>query len=662
MNEVEHLAHAAHESSLLPWIILLPLLGAILNGLFGKRYSQKTVSLIGVGSVVTAFVLSTLEVIRLAGLPEGDYLSVDLWRWFSAGELNVELSFMIDRLSAIMLMVVTGVGSLIHVFSTGYMKTDEGYARYFAYLNLFMFSMLLLILGKNLLVLFVGWEGVGLCSYLLIGFWFSDMEKAEAGQKAFITNRVGDLAFLIGTFILLFYSYGSLDFVGVGGAGGLPQTAAYLGDKAPGMLTLVCILFFIGATGKSAQIPLYVWLPDAMAGPTPVSALIHAATMVTAGVYMMARLNFMFALSDVAMTVVAVVGALTALFAATIGLVQNDIKKVLAYSTVSQIGFMVVSVGVGGFVGAIFHLMTHAFFKACLFLGSGSVIHALHHEQDIRKMGGLKAKLPVTRWTFLISCLAIAGIPFFAGFFSKDEILFFAATAHREGSNPMLFVYIVSVVAALCTAFYMFRLYFLTFEGKYRGDKHTWDHAHEEPVMNWPLIVLAGLATVGGFVGLPHFLHAHALEGWLEPIFGWLYEGEHAIFHVSHSAGLEIALMLGSVLIALLGIAFAWRLYMREKLPEAPVDAWWHKLLMNKYYVDEFYDAVLVRPLRATASFCHRVVDVRIIDGLFVRGSARLVGAVGDGLRFFQNGDVQAYVTAIVVGIAAILVVVEYLL
>jgi len=657
-------ARTPHPSELLAIIVLLPLIGAFINGVFGRHLSKRTVAFFGVGSVAASFGLSVVAVIQLMGMPKEDFLFADLWRWFSSGEVTIELSLLLDHLSAVMLLVVTGVGGVIHVFSLGYMRDDPSFHRYFSYLNLFMFSMLLLILGKNLLVMFVGWEGVGLCSYLLIGFWFTDMQKAEAGQKAFITNRVGDLAFLIGTFILLFYSWGSLDFIGSDGMSGLQTTAEQLAAAPHGVtvITIVTMLFFIGATGKSAQIPLYVWLPDAMAGPTPVSALIHAATMVTAGVYMMARLNYMFALSEVTMTVVAIVGAVTAFVSASIALVQNDIKKVLAYSTVSQIGFMVVGIGVGAFTGAIFHLMTHAFFKATLFLGSGSVIHALHHEQDIRKMGGLKKKLPVTRWTFLIACLAIAGIPVFAGFFSKDEILFFAATAHRSGAAPLTLVYIVSALAALMTAFYMFRLYFLTFEGEYRGDKHTWDHAHEEGVMNWPLIILAFLSTVGGFLGLPHFLHAHVLDGWFEPLFGWLYGGhgghDHALYVLSHDAGTEIGLMAVSVVLALVGIGLAWRLYMSGKLPVAPVEAGWHKVLTNKYYVDEFYDLVLIRPLRAVARFLYRIFDVKFIDGLFVRGSAQLVSKIGDGLRVLQNGDVQAYVTAIVVGLAAVLILV----
>ncbi len=661
-NAVESADFFTH-AELLPWIVLLPLLGAAINGLFGKRMSKGAVTFFGVGSVVAAFVLSCIEVSRLAELESGALAST-LWTWFSSFELHIDIAFSLDQLSAVLLLVVTGVGSLIHIFSIGYMRSDEGYWKYFSYLNLFMFSMLLLILGKNLLVLFVGWEGVGLCSYLLIGFWFKDMPKAEAGQKAFVTNRVGDLAFLIGAFILLFYSQGTLDFHE------LKQTAASMHTDQPVELTIVCLLFLVGACGKSAQIPLYVWLPDAMAGPTPVSALIHAATMVTAGVYLMVRTNFMFSASETAMTVVAIVGAATALMAATIALVQNDIKKVLAYSTVSQIGFMVAAVGVGGYVAAVFHLMTHAFFKACLFLGAGSVIHALHHEQDIRKMGALKKKLKVTRWSFLISCLAIAGIPLFSGFFSKDEILFTAFTTSHWGADPKMYVFGMLLLAAFCTAFYMFRLYFLTFEGEYRGDKHTWDHAHEETVMNIPLMVLGFLAAAGGLLGLPHFTHAHFLHGWLQPVLGFVkgkapdgtplefiqVGGENAFTYV-HDTNTELMLMGLSVLVAAIGILLAWRLYKRpaSELPKAPVDAWWHRLLSNKYYVDEFYDATIVRPLRGTANLLHKVVDVGLIDGLLVKGPAKTLGKIGDGLRMFQNGDVQAYATVVVVGMAAAL-------
>ena len=653
----------AHPADLLAWVILLPLIGALINGVFGKKLAHRTVTLVGVGSVALAFLFAAIEVARLSALPDGDYLVVKGWTWFDSGELNVGFDFMLDRLSAVMVLVVTGVGALIHVFSTGYMREDEGYARYFSYLNLFMFSMLTLILGKNLVVLFVGWEGVGLCSYLLIGFWYKEMPKAEAGQKAFIANRVGDLAFLIATFILVYYTHGSLDFMSDGGVAGAVthlQTVGATGSSGGGDTTLlvICVLYFVAVCGKSAQIPLYVWLPDAMAGPTPVSALIHAATMVTAGVYLMARLNPLFAASPTAMAIVAVMGGATALFAATIALVQNDIKKVLAYSTISQIGFMVLAIGVGNFTGAIFHLMTHAFFKACLFLGSGSVIHALHHEQDIRQMGGLKQKLPITNLSFFVSCLSIAGIPFFAGFFSKDEILFNALTTQIAGQAPNVIAGAMGLLAAACTAFYMFRLYYLTFGGTYRGDPHVYEHAHEEVSMTFPLVVLAVLAAVGGFVGIPHLIPgAHALDEWLSPNFGWLADHEGGPIHYLHSVSIELAVILASVAIGVIALLYARRLYHRPaaELPVAPVHARWHRVLTNKYYIDELYDAVLVRPLRATAAFLYEVIDVRVIDGVFVRGSALSLGALGKGLRYLQNGDVQAYVTVFVVGLATAL-------
>ena len=643
-------------SSLLPIIVLLPLLGAVLNGVLGRRLSKGWVTTLGVGSVALAFAVSVVAVVDLASLDGGQGSAAALvstvWTWIDSGNLTVSVSFLLDPLSAVMLLVVTGVGSLIHVFSVGYMGKDEAYWRYFAYLNLFMFSMLLLILGKNLLVLFVGWEGVGLCSYLLIGFWFQDMTKAEAGQKAFVTNRVGDFGFLLAIFILLYYSQGDLDFgrlqavVGPGGA---------LQD--PATITLVCLLFFLGACGKSAQIPLHVWLPDAMAGPTPVSALIHAATMVTAGVYMMARLNFLFSASGDAMATIACVGAVTALFAASIALVQNDIKKVLAYSTVSQLGFMVLAIGVGGFVAGIFHLMTHAFFKACLFLGSGSVIHALHHEQDIRKMGGLKAAMPVTAMTFFVSCLAIAGIPLLSGFFSKDEILFVAFTSSHQGAAPLQIAFYIALVAALMTAFYMFRLYYLTFEGDYRGDPDALEHAHEERVMTLPLIVLATLAAVGGFFGVPEGLGfgmiPHVLHDWLAPVF----QGGMDHFTYSHDHGLEYTLIGVSVAVGVSGWLLARRIYKRpaEALPVAPVGALWHRILTNKWYVDEIYDALIIGPLRRLANVLYRRADSQLIDGLMVHGTSRLIARVGDGLRTLQNGDVQAYVTAVVVGLAVFL-------
>ncbi len=642
-------------TDLLPWIIVLPLLGAVFNGLFGARLSKRTVTAVAIGAVVGSFALSVAAVWRLIELHDttpNPALVSNVWNWLTSGVLTVDVSFLLDPLSAVMLLVVTGVGSLIHLFSVGYMHADKAYWRYFCYLNLFMFSMLLLILGKNLLVLFVGWEGVGVCSYLLIGFWYTDMDKAIAGKKAFIVNRIGDFAVLLAIFILLFYSRGTLDFgqlaTTVGPNGALQDT---------GTITLVCLLLFAGATGKSAQIPLYVWLPDAMAGPTPVSALIHAATMVTAGVYLMARMNFMFVLAPDAMTVIATVGALTALFAATIALVQNDIKKVLAYSTVSQIGFMVLAVGVGAFTAAIFHLMTHAFFKACLFLGSGSVIHAMHHEQDIRHMGGLRKKLPVTAVTFFVSCLAIAGVPFLSGFFSKDEILFRVFTNAYTDAAPLTVLFFIGLLAALCTAFYMFRLYYLTFEGEYRGDHHTWDHAHEERVMNIPLIVLAVLAALGGLLGVPEGLgfgvFPNVLEEWLHGVFDTV--GTRYTLSTDHA--LEYTLMTISVVVALAGMFTARHLYKRpaDRLPAAPTGAFWHRLLTNKWYVDEAYHFLFVRPFMALAGFTHRVLDVKLIDGVFVRGSAKTVGFIGDALRRVQNGDVQAYVTALVVGVALLL-------
>ncbi len=642
-------------SEYLPLIVLLPLLGAMINGLMGKHLPKGVVTFTALAAVFGSFFISCLAVADLAIWAEHVHdqpevypaLHATVWTWIDSGWLTVTLSFLLDPLSAVMLLVVTGVGSLIHVFSVGYMGSDKAYWRYFAYLNLFMFAMLLLILGDNALVLFVGWEGVGLCSYLLIGFWYDDMHKAAAGQKAFIVNRIGDFCFLLGLFLLLYYTQGDLDFlrlrevVGEGGA---------LQDE--GTITLICLLFFAGAAGKSAQIPLYVWLPDAMAGPTPVSALIHAATMVTAGVYMMCRLSFLFAAAPSALAIIALVGGATALLSATIALVQNDIKKVLAYSTVSQLGFMVLGVGVGAFVAAIFHLMTHAFFKACLFLGSGSVIHALHHEQDIRQMGGLKERLPVTRWTFLASCIAIAGIPPLAGFWSKDEILFVAFTSQHPGVAPILYkiAWAMGMLAALGTAFYMFRLYYLTFEGEYRGDPHVLDDAHEESVMVWPLRILGILAIGGGLVGTPW---AHVFGTWLEPSLA----GGMEWFHYSHDHGLEYTLMGVSAAIAVAGWFIARKVYLvpHERLPVAPVGAAWHRTLMNKWYVDELYEALITGPLRHLAGILHRVADVRLIDGLAVVGTARAIKAFGDLARRVQTGDVQTYATLVAVGTAILL-------
>ncbi len=505
-------------------IVALPFVGVLLNGLLldwigralGKKAhelltSRMVVGTIGVLAIASAFfvalhaVFSHLPLMKGHGHESAPWLSYTLWNWMKVGGISIDLKFLLDPLSAVMLLVVTGVSSVIHLYSVGYMGHDPAHRKYFTFLNLFVFFMILLVLGDNLAVMFIGWEGVGLCSYLLIGFWYEDKAKAQAGKKAFVVNRIGDFGFILGIF-MIGTATGHLDFAGIRENAGMLTTGEVLGIST---ITLTCLLLFLGATGKSAQIPLYVWLPDAMAGPTPVSALIHAATMVTAGVYMIARLNFLYVLSPPALAVVALVGAGTAVFAAAIGFAQNDIKKVLAYSTVSQLGYMFMAVGVGAFTAGIFHLMTHAFFKACLFLGAGSVIHALHERQDIQEMGGLRKKLPHTHWTFLVSVLAIAGAPLFSGFFSKDEILWRAFSA-QFAYAPWVpkTVWVLGVLGAGMTAFYMFRLYFLTFAGKFRGAAELQEKIHESPkVMTVPLMILGSLAVIGGWVGAPHVFH-----------------------------------------------------------------------------------------------------------------------------------------------------------
>ncbi|MFH1130584.1 MAG: NADH-quinone oxidoreductase subunit L, partial [Pseudomonadota bacterium] len=566
----------------------------------------------------------------------------------------------------------------IHVYSTGYMSHDTDYARFFGYLNLFTGAMLLLVLGDNLVVLFIGWEGVGLCSYLLIGFWYDKDgttdwgdANASAGKKAFIVNRVGDFAFILGM-LVLFCATGTLNIQDLAGhteellRGWTPLGIDFLHTTIAGGAAL---LLLIGATGKSAQIPLFVWLPDAMAGPTPVSALIHAATMVTAGVYMVCRLNFVYVLSPTVMGVVALVGGATALFAATIGIVQNDIKKVLAYSTISQLGYMFLGAGVGAFAAGIFHLFTHAFFKACLFLCAGAVIHALHGQQDIMKMGGLRSRLPITRWTFLLSTLAIAGIPIFAGFFSKDEILWKALST----GNPAwpswfpLLLYVLGMAGAFCTSFYMFRLYFLTFEGPTRVDDHTLKTLHR-PGMNmaFPLMVLAFGATILGFLGLPGEKH-NFFHHWLAPVLEQGYhKGEHAGVKMvganalAHNHGLEYGLMGLSVLVALLGILLAFRLFGKGPSLSAKHLASrfsrLHRMLQFKYWVDEIYDAIIVKPLKWVArNVLFKIVDVFFIDLLAVNGSAFVVDGVGRMARWIQNGNLQHYLVAFAVGIAVII-------
>jgi len=698
------------------WLIpLLPLLGAVFNGFFGKaiqaRHGRGPVNFVACASVFVSFGLSVYTFVMLLGA-EPRVFGNKLWTWFHVGDLQVDFAFLVDPLTAIMLLVVTGVGFLIHVYSTGYMAHDDGHYRYFAYLNLFVWAMLTLVLGDNLLVLFIGWEGVGLCSYLLIGFWFTDIQKAQAGMKAFITNRIGDLGFIVGAFALFWalqrHGVATLNFME------LREVASVLAnDKIFGvdLVTFVTLCFFVGATGKSAQIPLYVWLPDAMAGPTPVSALIHAATMVTAGVYMIGRLNFLYSMAPDTLLVVAIIGAATALFAATIGLVQNDIKKVLAYSTVSQLGYMFLGMGVAAYAAGIFHLMTHAFFKACLFLGSGSVIHAMHEEQDIRKMGGLRKWMPRTFWTFLISTLAIAGIPGLSGFFSKDEILWKSwSSAH---GHPALWA--VGALAAGMTAFYMFRLVFLTFFGECRAAEETRKHLHESPnSMTMPLVVLAVLAIVGGWVGIPAALGGgNEFEHFLAPVFaapgaaspghgaepGHAGEAGHAMAAAVHvrlasaaadgAAGhhhdpLEYVLMALSVLIALSGIGLAHLMYVRNPALPGALAARTrgvYQLLYNKYWVDELYFATVIAGVRG-ASRVFSTFDAWVVDGIvngmgsLTRAAAWLGGAIdryivdglvnflgflfrsfGGGVSRLQTGVVQNYFLAVFGGVIVLILI-----
>jgi len=626
------------------WLIpALPALGVLFNLFVGPRLGKAAVSLVAPGVVGAACVVSGYAVLQLVGLPPGSALTQTLWPWISAGTLHVDVAFHLDALSAVMVLVVTGVGFLIHVYSVGYMAHDPGYPRYFTYLNLFTCAMLILVLADSLPVLFVGWEGVGLCSYLLIGFWYDKEANASAGKKAFVVNRIGDAGFLLGVF-LLFWNLGpgthTLRFT---------EIASLAGSLPVSVVTAITLLLFVGATGKSAQLPLYVWLPDAMAGPTPVSALIHAATMVTAGVYMIARLNFLFILAPVTLTVIATIGAATALFAASIGLLQTDIKRVLAYSTVSQLGYMFLAVGVGAFGAGIFHLMTHAFFKGLLFLGSGSVIHGMGGEQDMRKMGGLRHRLPITFATFLVATLAITGIPGFAGFFSKDAILA-AAFASPHGGR---WLWLVGVLAAGLTSFYMFRLVFLTFFGDCRADEHTQLHLHESPPsMTMPLIILAGLSAVGGWVGLPAgWLWGNRFEAFLQPVLG----GAHAAGHLTEAT--ELVLMGVSVLAAFAGLGLAYVFYITQpELPERlaeqlPALA---TVIRNKYYVDEIYEAVFVRPTVALSSWLWREVDEAVIDGL-VNGTAETIGASSGLWRRLQTGNVQHYALSMLLGAMAIL-------
>lgn len=668
----------------LAWIAVLPLLGAFINLTLGRYFSKSWVHTVAIGAVAASCVLSGVLVFwglfqHAPGAAEPLWktggIAQTAWSWLEVGGFKAELAFRLDSLSAVMIMIITFVGTWIHIYSTGYMAHDPGYARYFGYLNLFTGAMLILVLAANLPVMFIGWEGVGLCSFLLIGFWYENEDYANAGRKAFVVNRIGDFCFLLGMF-LLYWAVKSLDFADLKN---VANGAAYISNEwganhatvwgSERLAAAAGILLFVGACGKSAQLPLFVWLPDAMAGPTPVSALIHAATMVTAGVYMVCRLSFLYSTSTTASIVVATIGLLTALVAAFIAFAQTDLKKVLAYSTVSQLGFMFVAAGTGNYTAAVFHLGTHAFFKACLFLGAGSVMHGMEHggahtPGDITKMGGLRKHMPITRITFLISCLAIAGIFPFAGFFSKDEILGGEWGAHPPGWGPYgRVLWAGLLVAALGTAFYMWRLYFLVFAGNERSEEAK--HAHESPAsMTSALAILALFATIAGFIGIPHLTSLHlpeswpSLAHWLEPsvTHSWYVTGTEQIPMESEAGdAMTIELMAIALGVALVGIAGAWVLYGRgpsrslARIVNGPL-AGAYQASKHKLWFDEIYDAAIVRPFRILARGLFEIVDRFIIDTVAINGSAFVVGLFGRLARWFQNGQVQRYLAGLVVG------------
>ena len=712
----------ASNFTLLAIVLALPALGAFVNGIFGKRLGKQGVRLMALAAVGGSFLAS---VATFLALKSGGTLSWTAWRWFTISgrhgqQVPIDVAFSVDAMSATMMLVITGIGFLIHLYSSEYMRKDDSYHRFFAYLNLFIFAMLTLVMADNMALLFVGWEGVGLCSYLLIGFWFGDDKNASAGKKAFIVNRIGDFGLLLAIAMIVYFT-GTVKWSGIEAAAGNLVTSVKVwpignlsAETLPGFVarvlipakpvlvygsTLVGLAVLLGAAGKSAQIPLYIWLPDAMAGPTPVSALIHAATMVTAGVYLVARLSFVFVLSPAAMATVAVVGAATAIFAASIGLFQTDLKKVLAYSTVSQLGFMFIGVGVGAFAAGFFHVFTHAFFKACLFLGAGSVIHAMHariHDtdksQDMRNMGGLGKHMPITRWTFLASCLAIAGVPPLAGFWSKDEILwkaFSAKVATNRGSSDLPMwtwpdwlgptIYWVGIAAATMTAFYMFRAYFMTFEGNFRGWKIVkgWkdaghghghdDHHHEEEgplqgptphespwAMTAPLVILAAFAVGAGFLNA-HALHVAPLEHFLAPVFA---KAQAAMtWRAPGIKKMELMMMAPGVLAFVVGGGLAWFIYRKndgaQEKSFAKSYPRLYKLIYDKWRIDELYDATVVGMVDALADI-FVMADKWIIDGILARVSAALVGAAGTVLRAFQTGRVQAYSASMVVGLCGL--------
>jgi NADH-quinone oxidoreductase subunit L len=642
-------------------IPLIPFTGFLINGLLGQKIGRSGVYCIGCSSIGLAFLFSILAVYQLACSPAGDRLLVQsLWSWMAVGNLNIDVSLMIDPLSAVMVLVVTGVSFVIHIYSIGYMAHDESYWRFFSYLNMFVFFMIMLVLGSNYIVMFVGWEGVGLASYLLIGFWYKENVNADAGKKAFIVNRIGDFGFLLGMF-LMFVTFGSLSYLDVFPKAVSMYEHGLLAMNSPVMIA-ICLLLFLGATGKSAQIPLFVWLPDAMAGPTPVSALIHAATMVTAGVYMVARTNILYTLAPTALLVLVLMSAATAFIAATIGILQNDIKRVLAYSTVSQLGYMFIGVSVAAFGAGIFHLMTHAFFKACLFLCSGSVIHAMGGDQDMRSMGGLWKKVPITYVTMLFATIAIAGVPPFAGFFSKDEILWKAFTFPYYPVVGKI-VWFIGVLAAGITAFYMFRLIFMTFHGKFRGTEEQARHLHESPFsMTGPLMILAFGSLFGGWLGIPHIIGGYfghvpnVIENFFEPVFEHSHGIIAAYAGVQHyTSTVEWVLMGGSVAIALCGISLAYHIYIRraDVLPDRLGETYsmYHKLVYNKYFVDEIYYHVVVLPFYYLSMFFWKFVDAFIIDDVGANGQAWWVQKGSGALRLVHNGYVQTYGAFMLLGL-----------
>lgn len=619
-------------------ITLLPLMGFLINGIFGvKIKSEKISGIIGSLTVFISFVISIYAYFILTALPaDSRSITVNLFNWISSGNLNLSAAYLIDPLSITMCMIVTGVGFLIHVYAIGYMHGDKGFARFFAFLNLFIFAMLNLVLADNFLLMFLGWEGVGLCSYLLIGFFYDKKFAGDAANKAFWMNRIGDFGFMLGMFFIFMY-FETLNFKEL--------NSAILNTAVPaGVFTVIALLLFVGATGKSAQIPLFVWLPDAMAGPTPVSALIHAATMVTAGVYMIGRTSLLYAMSPIAMEIVMVIGCLTAFLAATIAIAQNDIKKILAYSTVSQLGFMFMAMGAGAFSTGIFHLTTHAFFKALMFLGAGSVIHGMHHEQDITKMGGIKDKMKITFATFLLGGIAISGVPPFSGFFSKDEIL---AKLFFSG-NYIIFA--IALITAFMTAFYIFRLIGLTFYGKPRYDT-THTHVHESPAtMTVPLIILAILSVIGGLIGLPHIISTNLIEHWLEPVFA----GALKIIPQHHVVvSTEILLIISSTVLALSAIFLSLRLFKSGVRFDAFKGSLYN-LLQEKYRIDELYDYIIVNPVRYLSELLYKIFDLRIIDGA-VNGTAKFFNNLSIDWRRIQTGIVQDYAILSVAGILAIL-------